>query len=286
MLCYFVTDLHGHSDRYNKLFRLIGEEQPEALFIGGDILPGGSGTYVSMDFSGKDFINGFLAEALRRLKDKLGDKYPEIFIILGNDDGRSAESAVVELEAQSLWKYIHNKRVSFGEFMLYGYAYVPPTPYRLKDWERYDVSRYDEHGTISPEHGSYTFPISDYDKRYTTIGKDIKALIRNDNLNKSIFLFHSPPYQTKLDRSDRDGIKIDHAPVDIHTGSIAIKRFIEKYQPLLTLHGHIHESTRLTGSWIDRIGRTCCFNAAHDGPELSLIRFDPTNLENASRELL
>jgi Icc-related predicted phosphoesterase len=68
-------------------------------------------------------------------------------------------------------------------------------------------------------------------------------------------------------------------------GSIAVRRFIEDRQPYLTLHGHIHESTRLTGSWRDRMGRTHMFSAAHDGPELALVRFDLDDLEGAEREL-
>lgn len=79
---------------------------------------------------------------------------------------------------------------------------------------------------------------------------------------------------------------IDHAPLDVHVGSIAVRRLIENRQPLITLHGHIHESARLTGSWKDRIGNTHLFSAAHDGPELALVRFSPQNPENASRELL
>ena len=67
---------------------------------------------------------------------------------------------------------------------------------------------------------------------------------------------------------------MDHAPLDVHVGSIAIRRFIEARQPLVTLHGHVHESARLTGAWQDRIGRTVCLSAAHDGPELALVRFD------------
>jgi len=286
MLCFFVTDLHGHSDRYNKLFELISDEHPDALFIGGDILPGGMAINASADLSHDDFIKGFLAKNLRKLKEKLADKYPEIFVILGNDDGRSSEPAISELESQNLWRYVHNHKIDFREFTVYGYAFVPPTPFRLKDWEKYDVSRYEEMGTISPEQGYYSFPIRDSDKKYATIKKDLDKLIENDNREKSIFLFHTPPYQTKLDRVDREGQMIDHAPVDIHVGSIAVRRFIEKHRPLLTLHGHIHESTRLTGRWVDRIGRTYCFNAAHDGPELSLVRFDPNRLENATRELL
>ena len=69
-------------------------------------------------------------------------------------------------------------------------------------------------------------------------------------------------------------------------GSIAVRRFIEERQPLVTLHGHIHESVRLTGSFRDRIGRTQLFGAAHDGTELALVRFDLDDLDGASRELL
>ncbi len=42
---------------------------------------------------------------------------------------------------------------------------------------------------------------------------------------------------------------VDHVPLDVHVGSIAIRRFIEARQPLAALHGHVHESARLTGAW-------------------------------------
>jgi len=121
---------------------------------------------------------------------------------------------------------------------------------------------------------------------HSTIEKDLTELTRNADVSRSIFLFHSPPHGSKLDRADLMGRKINDIQVDIHVGSAAIQRFISKRQPLLTLHGHIHESTRLTGAWRDRFIRTHSFNASHEGPELSLIRFDPYSLENASRELI
>jgi Icc-related predicted phosphoesterase len=52
------------------------------------------------------------------------------------------------------------------------------------------------------------------------------------------------------------------------------------------LHGHIHESARLTGNWQERIGKTVAFSAAHDGRELALVRFDPHELDRAIRELI
>jgi Icc-related predicted phosphoesterase len=104
-------------------------------------------------------------------------------------------------------------------------------------------------------------------------------------MDHAVFVFHSPPHRTNLDRAPLDGKSVEHVPLDVHVGSIAIRRFIERTQPLVTLHGHVHESARLTGSWRDTIGRTHLFTAAHDGPELALVRFDLENPAAAVREL-
>ena len=79
---------------------------------------------------------------------------------------------------------------------------------------------------------------------------------------------------------------VDHVPFDVHVGSIAVKDMILDRQPLLTLHGHVHESARITGSWKEKIGSTYAFSAAHDGPQLALVRFNPEHLQDASRELI
>ena len=105
-------------------------------------------------------------------------------------------------------------------------------------------------------------------------------------MERAVFLFHTPPHETALDRAALDGMMVDYVPLDVHVGSIAVRRFIEARQPLLTLHGHIHESARLTGSWRDKIGETHLFSAAHDGPELALVRFDLENPEDATRTLI
>lgn len=78
---------------------------------------------------------------------------------------------------------------------------------------------------------------------------------------------------------------VDHAACDPHVGSVAVRRLIEQRQPLFTLHGHIHESARLTGSWRAVCGRTVSLTAAHDGPELALVRFDPEQPGEETREL-
>ncbi len=282
----FVSDLHGREDRFDKLISLILAERPEAVFLGGDLLPSGSLLFAKSRRGRENFLEEFLLPRLRTLRRQLGENYPRIFLILGNDDPRSEEAVIVHHEKEKLWHYVHSRIVTFGPYAVYGYACVPPTPFALKDWERYDVSRFVDPGCIPPEEGRFSIEVAEEKKGFPTIQEDLETLAKDDSLERAIFLFHSPPYQTRLDRAALDGRQVDDAPLDVHVGSIAIRRFIEERQPLITLHGHVHESPRLTGSWQDTIGNTRCFSAAHDGPELAVVSFDAQDPGHAVRRLL
>jgi Icc-related predicted phosphoesterase len=249
--------------------------------MGGDILPHamkGSDKYI-------DFMDDYLFPEFIKLRDRMGDQYPEIFLILGNDDPAIEEHKFMEAGEKGLLRYINEKKVILGAFSVYGYCFVPPTPFQLKDWEKYDVSRYVDPGCTHPDEG-YRSVEPSKNIVYETIQKDLEKLTAGEDLTKAVFLFHSPPYDTHLDRAALDGQMIDHVPLDVHVGSIAIKRFIEERQPLLTLHGHIHESARLTGKWKQQIGNTIAINAAHDGDELSAVILDLENLWDARRLLI
>jgi Icc-related predicted phosphoesterase len=285
-ICLFASDLHGDRERYNKLLRIISKEEPQAVFIGGDLLPSALKALSSDEAAIGDFIRDYLLAEMISLKRQMKEAYPRVFIIMGNDDGRLVESALVEAETLGLWEYVHMRRVLFGAYPVYGYSYVPPTPFLFKDWERYDVSRFVDPGCISPEEGMRSIEVDVTQERHATIQGDLDRLAVDDGLENAIFLFHAPPYKTKLDRAALDGKTVDQIPLDLHIGSIAIRRFIEVRQPLLTLHGHVHESAHLTGSWRDLVGRTVTFSAAHDGPELALVRFNLEDLHTATRELL
>ncbi|HEX9187338.1 MAG TPA: metallophosphoesterase [Vicinamibacteria bacterium] len=279
--CLFVSDLHGRAGRYEALLAAIEEERPAAVFLGGDLLPGGA-----LGSPGEgSFLLGWLGPRLAALRKHVGPEWPRVLAIFGNDDPRSEEASLAELERQGLLEHAHGRRLAVGAFFVYGYACVPPTPFRLKDWERYDVSRFVDPGAVSPEEGFRSVPAPEGEAKWGTIAADLEALAGKDDVSGAVFLFHSPPHRTALDRAALDGRSVDHAPLDVHVGSIAIRRFIEARQPLLTLHGHVHESARLTGAWRERIGRTVCLSAAHDGEELALVRFDLERPEEATREL-
>ena len=98
------------------------------------------------------------------------------------------------------------------------------------------------------------FFLKDWEKSESEIKKELENIASSD-----IVAFHAPPFATNLD--------VLHSGE--HVGSIAVRRFIEKRQPLLTLHGHIHESPQISGSIKDRIGKTVCVNPGSSGSELN-----------------
>lgn len=281
MECIFVSDLHGRKHYYTTLFNIINKEEPDAIFFGGDLLP----NHLTSDAKIHDFLSTNLFEKISKTRQQT-QKNIRFFMILGNDDPKKFEHFFEIADQNHILDYIHNKKTNYKNHLVFGYSYVPPTPFLLKDWERYDVSRFIDVGSIAPENGIRTINISVDELTATTIADDLEHLTKDSPMQNSIFLFHSPPYKSYLDQADLQGKMIDHVPLDIHVGSIAIHNFIKNKQPLLTLHGHVHESARLSGLWQQKIGRTHAFSAAHDGKELSVIRFNTQSLKDATRELI
>ena len=280
--CFFVTDLHGRPARFESLFERVEREPPAALFIGGDILPHA----FSAPEGGEDFLREVVLGGLGRLRDRLGSCYPRVFVIPGNDDPRAEIARLTERDASELCTWLHGERALLAGRTVLGYGCVPPTPFQLKDWERYDVSRYVDPGCVSPEEGRRSVAVDAREARWSTIADDLERLAGDGDLSDALVLFHAPPHDTPLDLADLAGQSIDHVPLDPHVGSIAVRRFIESRQPAVTLHGHVHESSRLSGTWRTCLGRTECFNAAHEGSELALVRFDLADPRVATRELI
>ena len=248
------------------------------MLLGGDLLP----------FGDPRFLERTLRAECRRLRRRLAERYPRWLIILGNDDPRAQEAGLLAGEEEGLWAYLHGRCLQVDGHCYCGYAFVPPTPFLLKDWERYDVSRHLDVGSVSPEEGWRSVPVDAAEVNTATIRADLERLAEAaaGALTEAVFLFHAPPYGGALDLADLGSRAVDHAPVDPHVGSIAVRRFIEERQPRITLHGHVHESSRLSGSWRERIGGTHCFSAAWDGPELAVVSFTLEQPENAERLLL
>ena len=81
---------------------------------------------------------------------------------------------------------------------------------------------------------------------------------------RAIFNIHVPPYESSLDTALEVDEELRYVmkggrPHEVPTGSPAVRQIIEEVQPLLSLHGHIHESKGVT-----RIGRTVAINPGSD----------------------
>jgi Icc-related predicted phosphoesterase len=82
--------------------------------------------------------------------------------------------------------------------------------------------------------------------------------VQIENMDNAIFNIHVPPYGTGLDEApelDDELRPVQGGTVISAVGSTAVRDTILKYQPLLGLHGHIHESRG-----VQKLGRTTCIN--------------------------
>ncbi len=100
-----------------------------------------------------------------------------------------------------------------------------------------------------------------YTERFAALLPKIK------DMQRCIFNVHVPPHGTILDQCPKLDDKLQVVfemgnPVQMHAGSTALYKAIEQQQPLLGLHGHIHE-----GRGQIKIGKTICVNPGSVYPE-------------------
>jgi Icc-related predicted phosphoesterase len=209
----YVTDVHGDPEIIEKLLKEGERKSIKAIVIGGDICPG-------FEIYGQRFFLEFYL--VPRLLKFVKKSRKLVFGMMGNDDFGLNLDVLQKAEEMGILKIIHSKIHKLNHSNITGYPFVNPTPFMFKEWE----------------------------KEEREITKDMNKLKKKSDPEKTIYVFHAPPFRTKLDVLYSGE----------HTGSKAIRKFIEKEQPLLTLHGHIHESFVMSGSFQQRIGKTLCLN--------------------------
>ncbi len=94
-----------------------------------------------------------------------------------------------------------------------------------------------------------------------------ELMSKAESYQKLICNFHAPPFNSGLDTApkltDDFNVKVSIGGVELAPmGSKAVRSIIEKYKPLLGLHGHIHESAGFR-----RFGRTLCVNPGSEYAE-------------------
>lgn len=259
----YTSDLHGHKEFYKRFIEKAKEEDVKAVIIGGDLCPRTEGSVDDWVKHQKDFLENFFIPQMK-------DLCKVVFVIMGNDDFRINEHVLMQ-EKNANIRYIHKRRYPIFSKAIVGYSFVNTTPFRLKDWEKSD------NGMLPMPQQMFKEEIRTVMKEEGTIEEDLEQFIKLSNPKNTVYVMHAPPYKTKLDIIN-DGT---------HVGSKAIRNFIEKEQPYLTLHGHIHESQKMSGSFVDKIGETVCINVGSSYPEdkLNCAVIDLKNLDIKYLEL-
>jgi Icc-related predicted phosphoesterase len=209
----YVTDTHGIRSTFEKMFNLGRSRDIDFLVFGGDITSGANPN------GQKFFLESYLIPRLKEFRKHFGKP---VFMMMGNDDFASNFRILRKAGREKIVKILDGRFYKVGDFNIFGYPFVNPTPFLLKDWEKTEEE----------------------------IEKDLENLSEKINPKKTICIFHAPPYGTKLDMLHNNE----------HKGSEAIRNFIRKNQPLLCLHGHIHESPEVSGAIKQRVGETLCTN--------------------------
>ena len=275
----FTSDLHGDLELYRAAGEAAVRQRADALIFGGGLCPGTpTGSSLRMPIEQPEFLLYKLSPLLEEWK----QAHPalRVFAIPGNDDCQTVLPAIEELAMNELIENLHQESRTLGAYMLVGLAFVPPTPFQLKDFERWDEARI-------PDSDSYSYrcvvgtprgfmQIDDFEAyldSLPTLKQELRGLPISDP-EHTVAVIHTPPFNTHCDMLF-DGR---------HVGSKSLRDWIELHQPRLTLHGHIHESPKLSGTFFDRIGQTTVINPGcdHSKPHLVFIDLDnPTELEHS-----
>jgi Icc-related predicted phosphoesterase len=303
---YFATDLHGSDTCWKKFVNAGKYYDVDVLILGGDLTGKGivycleqsDGSYKAIfmgkeynlrtsyettDFDKKVRMNGFypfrttkddldrimqseekrsdvflklMIEALREwisfAEQKLKDSGIDLYVTAGNDDDPTIDSVLKESDTvvhsdQRLVKIDHSHEMISS-------SYSNMTPWKCPR----DI------------------PEDELEKKIEAMASQVR------DMPNCIFNLHVPPINSTLDNApalDKD-LKPKQAGQEITgVGSTAVRKVIEQYQPLLGLHGHIHESKGFS-----HIGRTLCINPGSTYSEGILqgvvIRLKNNGIEN------
>jgi Icc-related predicted phosphoesterase len=280
MRLYFATDLHSSDVCFHKLCEAASFYNCDVLVMGGDVtgkllipittngdsarfelggerrtvplsaLPVERKRIANMGYypvvgnaeslselsDGDRYEARLLEAALQRIGEwvqyadqRLGPSEMKIYFAPGNDDPLAVDEAFV---GSKVFVNCEQQVVNLGGIEMASTGWSNPTPWR------------------TPRE-------CDEDQLEVRLRSAIAGL---RNPGNAIFNFHVPPHGTPLDLcpeidEDFKVVTVMGNPVQMHAGSTAVRKVVEEFQPLVSLHGHIHESRNAV-----QLGRTWAVN--------------------------
>src|SRR5713226_1455209 len=281
---YFATDVHGSDACFRKFLAAAKVYQPDVLILGGDFAgkglvpvlggdgeltawveneqvttPAGDWDQLAKDINKRGFypvrmtegerdrlrgdpaaldqlfraeicaqVGGWCELAAERLDPRI-----RCIITPGNDDPVEADAVI---GASARVECPEFELLDLGPVVLVSVGTVPFTPWN-----------------------------TERESSEEDLGKQLTELLEQLPVGKGCVLnAHCPPYASSLDEAPELDATLKPVirggrPSIIPVGSKAVREAIKRYQPVLGLHGHIHESRGA-----QKIGRTLCVNPGSD----------------------
>lgn len=286
---FFATDLHGSERTYRKFINAGKFYEADVLIMGGDVLgklaipiiQEGNGHYRAT-LQGRTERIETEAE-LKSLLDRIGLLGFYSKIMTGDEfqaiqaDPAAVDALFHELSRQRLeaWVDLAETRLKGTGIKCYvtggndDYADVLEALYRpgaesIFGCEGQVVQVDDSHTMISMGFSTPTPWRTPREVSDDELGVMIEAMTAKvQDMSRCIFNFHDPPVDSTLDTCPMLDWNTDPPTQIVKAGQVvlfgagsqSVRRIVETRQPLLGLHGHIHESPGII-----KIGRTVCIN--------------------------
>lgn len=153
-----------------------------------------------------------LKEWIALADERLAGTSYKVYMAPGNDDHFEVDQVI---EDSAVIVNCNNKNVMLGDHEMITFCWSNPTPWNT--------------------------PREKPDEEMEPMLEELCIMVKDKS--NAIFNFHAPPYGYALDLApELTKDLVQAADRKIHVGSRAVAKMIEKYQPLVGLHGHIHES--------------------------------------------
>lgn len=302
---FFTTDVHGSERCFRKFLNAAQVHKADVLVLGGDV----TGKRIVPLVAERDGVHGTLDGRVHVLKDEASVAEFERSaadqglyawhtnadgVSMLNEDPEAVEKVFLQLAGERLsrWLALAAERLDPSKVRLF-INLGNDDPFELNHIIETSQFVYPE-GRLVELDGRRAMASVGFanltpwhcarDVSEDELARRIREAVESGSLDRRqlVMNLHCPPFNSGLDTAalldgDLNPVMQAGQPELGPVGSTAVREAIERYQPILSLHGHIHESRGVA-----KINRTVAINPGSEYPEGilrgTLITFDREGL--------